>query len=272
MSTVNVNKLRGGSFGLSYPMLDRGNYTSWSIKIKVFIQAQGVWGAVEPNDPKAAVEDKIDKIALAMVYQGIPEDVLLSIAEKKTAKATCEAIKTLCQGAERVKKARVQTLKTEFETLSMKESDLLDDFYIKIIGLVTNIRALGEEFGNINTMSVENAVGSLKAYDKRIKKKCEINDVKLMLTEEEWRKRENNEGKLLLTREEWLKHNNRSSEGQPSVGRSRDKSRVRCFNCSAYEHFAFECKKPKRNREQKQESNLTQIEDDEPALLLAKFE
>lgn len=53
----------------------------------------------------------------------------------------------------------------------------------------------------------------------------------------------------------------------------RDKSRVRCFNYSAYGHFAFECKKPRRNREQqKQESNLTRVEDDEPALLLAKLE
>lgn len=114
----------------------------------------------------------------------------------------------------------------------MKESDKLDDFYMKLNGLVTNIRALGEEvkeshvvkkllravparylqitstieqFGNLETMYVDNAVGSLKAYVERIKEKCEMNDSKLMLTEEEWRKRETSEGKLLQTREEWLK-------------------------------------------------------------------
>ena len=52
----------------------------------------------------------------------------------------------------------------------------------------------------------------------------------------------------------------------------RDKSRVKCFNCYLYGHFAAECRKPKRNKEQRQEVNLTQIEDDEPALLLAKHE
>lgn len=249
MSSVDANKLKGGSYGLSYPMLDRSNYTSWSLKMKVVMQAQGVQGAVDPIDPKVAVEDKIDKIALAMVYQGIPEDVLLSIADKKTAKAAWDAIKTLRQGADQVKAARIQTLKTEFEAISMKESDQFDDFYMKLNGLVTNIRALGEEvnesyvvkkllramptrflqitstmeqFGNLNTMSMEDAVGALKAYDERIKGKNETNDSKLMLTEEEWRKRENTEGKLLLTIEEWMKR--KSGEGQSFTVKAQDKS------------------------------------------------
>lgn len=51
---------------------------------------------------------------------------MLSIAEKKTAKEAWDAMKTICQGAERVKKARVQTLKTEFESLCMKESESLE--------------------------------------------------------------------------------------------------------------------------------------------------
>lgn len=152
MSTVEINKTKGGSFGLTYPMLSRGNYTAWALKMKVYMQAQGVWVAVEPTDPKGTTEEKTykiqektDKIALAMLYQGIPEEILLSVADRKTAKETWEAMKTLCQGADRVRKARVQTLKAEFESLSMKETDVLDDFYMRLNGLVTNIRALGEE-------------------------------------------------------------------------------------------------------------------------------
>lgn len=47
------------------------------------MQAHGVWDAIEPKDPKVASEDKIDKRALAVIYQGVPEDVLLSLAEKR---------------------------------------------------------------------------------------------------------------------------------------------------------------------------------------------
>lgn len=131
-------------------------------------------------------------------------------------------------GAHRVKKARVQTLKAEFESLNMKESDKLDEFYMKLKGIVTNIRALGEEvkesyivkkllravpprflqktstieqFRDVKTMSIEEAIGSLKAHEERMKSTSEQAGGQLLLTEEEWQKCEAGVGKLLLTRE-----------------------------------------------------------------------
>lgn len=68
----------------------------------------------------------------------------MSIKDRKIAKKAWDAIKTLCQGVDRVKKGRVQSLRTEFESLTMKDSDVIDDFYMKLNDLVTNIRALGE--------------------------------------------------------------------------------------------------------------------------------
>lgn len=126
-------------------MQARSNYTAWAFKMKVFMQAQGVWGAVELSDPKVAVEEKVDKVAMEMIYRGIREDVLLSLADKKTAEDVWDSIKTLHQGADRVKKAKIQTLKAEFESLSMKENENVDGFHMRLNGLVTNIRALGEE-------------------------------------------------------------------------------------------------------------------------------
>lgn len=82
---------------------------------------------------------------MAIIYQGIPEELLLSIADKNTSKDAWEAIKTVHLQADKVKKAKVQTLKAEFESLSMKETEQLDDFCMKLNGLVTNIRALGEK-------------------------------------------------------------------------------------------------------------------------------
>lgn len=54
---------------------------------------------------------------------------MLSVAEEKSARDTWEAIKTLSLGADKAKKARIQTLKGEFETLSMREIEPLDDFF-----------------------------------------------------------------------------------------------------------------------------------------------
>ncbi|KAK1361327.1 hypothetical protein POM88_045801 [Heracleum sosnowskyi] len=211
---MDVNKFKGGSVGLSYPTLTRENYTVWSMKMRVFMQAHGVWEAVEPSDPEVVVAGKVDKVALAMIYQGIPEDILLSIDDKKTAKDAWDAIKTMSQGADRVKKARIQTLKAEFEVMSMKDTEQLDDFYIKLNGIVSNIRELGEEvkesyvvkkilrvvpakflqiasiieqFGNLETMSMEETIGSLKAHEERVKGQVKSGTTgdQLLLIEEE---------------------------------------------------------------------------------------
>lgn len=143
--TVETSKTKYGAIGLSYPMLNRGNYTAWSLKMRMYIQAHGVWDAVESTNPKTVVEERTDKIALAAIYQGIPEDILLSMAEKRTTRGAWEAVRTMCLGAERVKKTRIQSLKAEFESLCMKETEALDDFCMKLNGLVINIRTLGEE-------------------------------------------------------------------------------------------------------------------------------
>lgn len=90
------------------------------------------------------MDEKTVQVALAAIYQGVPEDVLLTIAEKDTAREAWEAIKRMCMGAERVKEAKVQTLKGDFESLTMKETDQIDDFCMKLSGIVTNIRVLGE--------------------------------------------------------------------------------------------------------------------------------
>ncbi|WOH07679.1 hypothetical protein DCAR_0727112 [Daucus carota subsp. sativus] len=48
----------------------------------------------------------MDKKALAVIYQGVPGDILLSIAEKKTSKEAWNAVKTMSLGADKVKVAK----------------------------------------------------------------------------------------------------------------------------------------------------------------------
>ncbi|XP_074347210.1 uncharacterized protein LOC141686045 [Apium graveolens] len=208
-------------------------------------------------------------------------------------------IKTLCQGADRAKKARIQTLKSEFEMLSMSDSENFEDFHIRMNSLVTNIRALGEimeesyvvkdllrvvsarflqitstleQFGDMENMTVEEIVGSLKAHEERVKGKTEMRESQLMLTEEEWAKCEGEEKKLLLTREEWLRRNNSDRSKHKSHGKF-DKSNIKCYKCNIYGHFTSECKKPRKNRGMHEvEANMDVLDDDEPALLLAKHD
>ncbi|XP_074323095.1 uncharacterized protein LOC141660036 [Apium graveolens] len=162
----------------------------------------------------------------------------------------------------------------------MRDTEQLDDFCMRLNGLVTNIRVLGEtivedyivkkplravptkflqitsaveQFGNLETMSVEEVVGSLNAHEERLKGQTENSEgQQLLLTEDEWLKRESNDGKLLLTREEWLR---RSGKGAQE-GSGGD----------------YRYRKPKKNRQQRGEANLALLNDEEPALLMALCE
>lgn len=174
----------------------------------------------------------------------------------------------------------------------MKKMEEIDDFCLRLCGIVTNIRVLGEtmeesyvvkkflravpskylqivstieQFGNLEEMTVEETIGQLKAHEERIRGPTETSRNQLLLTETEWMKREAQGGQLFLTRGEWLKKTSpnqrggRDSEYRQKIGYrgSRDKSKIRCFNCKVLGHYASECRKARRGREQKQEANLT---------------
>eukprot|EP00253_Pinus_taeda_P014005 PITA_14005 len=47
---------------------------------------------------------------------------------------------------EKVKTAKLQMLRRDFETLNMKESDTIDSFFTQVIGLINQIRSYGEIF------------------------------------------------------------------------------------------------------------------------------
>ncbi|XP_074347555.1 uncharacterized protein LOC141686417 [Apium graveolens] len=206
----------------------------------------------------------------------------------------------MCLGVDRVKKAKVQTFKLEFESLKMKESEQLDDFCYKLNSLVANIRALGEaideeyvvkkllraiptkflqisstneQFGDLEKMTIEETVGLLKACEEHLKGPTDSGVGQLLLTEEEWSKRENEESQLLLTKEEWQRRSNLKNKANGGDSRTkewnhgtRDKSKVQCFNCLAYDYYAANYRKPKRDKEQL-ESNLVLTHDEEAALL-----
>nr|GEV06275.1 hypothetical protein [Tanacetum cinerariifolium] len=227
---------------------------------------------------------------------------------------------------ERVKTGKVQTLKAEFETLSMKDTEIIDDFAMKVNNIVSNIRALGkkveeayvvkkllravpskflqiastiEQFADLDTMTIEEVIGRLKAHEERVRGKSEIGEGKLLLTHQEWLERSkkgDDEQKNSQRNTRSSASNNRGRgrgrgrgngsgnrggrgrgggnqqrDGYRGFDKNHDKSKVQCYNCQQYGHYAAECRNPRRERNQ--EANLTQENNDgEPVLLLPTFD
>lgn len=109
--------------------------------MKVYMRAQGVWDTIEFGD----VNVHKDQMALATIYHGISEETLFPLAKKETAKEAWEALKTMHLGVERVKEAKVQTLKSELEGLRLKETESVDNFAVRLTTIVNKIQTLCEK-------------------------------------------------------------------------------------------------------------------------------
>ncbi|GKC55237.1 zinc finger, CCHC-type containing protein [Tanacetum coccineum] len=123
-------------------MLKPSNYSLWAIRMQIILEANGLWEMIEPLKTTQS-NNKKDKTAIAFLYQALPEEQQLQITKHKTAKAIWDALKIRHIGEERVQQARLQTLKSDFEMLHMKEDEIIDTFTTKLTTLVNKAASLG---------------------------------------------------------------------------------------------------------------------------------
>ena len=159
---------------------------------EILLKVHKAWDVIEKES------DELDKndTAVALIFQSIPEALILQVGDLDNVKKVWEAIKARHMGADRVKEARLQTLMAEFDRLKMKESDTIDSFVGKLSEIASKSSALGEKIEekklvkkflsslpckkyihivasleqvlDIKTTSFEDIIGRLKAYEERV--------------------------------------------------------------------------------------------------------
>ncbi|XP_071708472.1 uncharacterized protein [Rutidosis leptorrhynchoides] len=250
------------------PVLTPTNYQVWMVKVKAIMDAYGIWEAVEPKTG-VELDPKKSKQALAFLFQAIPEEMVLQMASYTNLKQVWDGLKTRYLGVDRVRSARVATLKRKLESLHMKEGETVDDFATKLTGLASKARTLGYELKDVDLvkrlldsmsmsflqivasieqcfeldkMLFDEAVGRLKAYEERIKGTEKIEGIQggLLLASEEKTHGCKHCGHGGSNREDFGRGRGRgrgSVKGRDVNERVRDKSCVRCFKCGEFGHF-----------------------------------
>jgi hypothetical protein len=151
----------------------------------------------------------------------------MQVAKKKTGREIWECLKARFVGADRVRDARLQTLKAKFDTLRMREDEPIDKYAGKLTSMSVRYSNLGgtlddaamvkklfdtvperflgvvagiEQFYDLKTLLFEEAIGRLKAFEERIQRGAggsgakTTSDGQVLLTFSEWEARQKKNG------------------------------------------------------------------------------
>ncbi|XP_062209502.1 uncharacterized protein LOC133911324 [Phragmites australis] len=230
------------------------------------MEDQDVWEVVELAT-SAVVDEKKDKKARSHLFQVLPEDLLMQVARKKTAKDVWACLKTRFVGVDHIKNMRVQTLKGDFNTMHMQEGEMLDQYAGKLnvmsvrytntnlgetlddtavvkklfdtvpyrlLSLIAGI----EQFYDHDKLPFEETVGRLKAFEERAHPHAFGNnnngDDKLLLTQDEWQARQNKDGSDSSSGNKGKYHSSADSNrgwGGHGCGRGHGRGYCGCRRC-----------------------------------------
>ncbi|KAE8706056.1 Detected protein of unknown function [Hibiscus syriacus] len=217
--------MANGMAPFQVPTLNNNNYDNWSIKMKALLGSQDVWDIIEKGynepadddafatltpDQKTTLKDsrKRDKKALYLIYQALDDDGFEKISSASSSKEAWEKLQTSYKGSEQVKNVSLQTLRGEFESLNMKASESISDYFSRVVVVSNQLKRNGEKLDDVRIiekilrsldpkfehivvtieetkdleeMKIEQLQGSLQAYEEKHKKKHEFTEQLLKL-------------------------------------------------------------------------------------------
>jgi hypothetical protein len=220
-----------------FPVLTRTNYGEWEVVMKVMLKARGLWKAISFGTD----DEEEDHLAMEAILKAVPAEYRVTLGSKDSAKEAWDALKTMRLGNERVRKAKAQLARREYDSLDFLDGESVEDFALRLTGMVTQLGALGEpvteeeavrkflrtapeKFDQIvmsietclemEALTIEDVTGRLKAVEERIAGRAATkvaaagsSSAKLHLTQEERAARAaagaGGGAKLYLTQEEW---------------------------------------------------------------------
>ncbi|PIA46477.1 hypothetical protein AQUCO_01500193v1 [Aquilegia coerulea] len=144
----------------------KDNYENWNIQMKALLGSQDVWDTVErgydepeseaslqPNELTLLKDSrKKDKKALFLIYQSVDESAFEKISSASTSREVWDILHKSFIRVEKVKKVRLQTLRSEFESLHMKESEPISDYISRVQVAVNQLRQNGEKLEEVRVI------------------------------------------------------------------------------------------------------------------------
>ena len=82
------------------------------------------------------------------IHQAMHESILPIVVAAFNTKQAWDTLETAYHGLSKVKTSKLQILRRDFESLSMKDSEMIDSFYTRVVGLINQLKSHGEAIEN----------------------------------------------------------------------------------------------------------------------------
>ncbi|KAG6476880.1 hypothetical protein ZIOFF_066128 [Zingiber officinale] len=128
-----------------------GHYDHWSMLMENFLISKEYWPIVESVIQVPATD--------AALTDAIGCPILETILSKETSKDIWDSMKKKYQGSTRVKRAQLQALRRDFETLQMKDGESVTSYCARTMEISNKMRFHGEKMGDVT--NVEKILHSL---------------------------------------------------------------------------------------------------------------
>jgi hypothetical protein len=180
------------------------------------------------------------------------------------------------QGSTKVKRAQLQALRREFEILTMKDSETVDEYFSRTLAIANRMTAHGERMEQV--MGVEKILRSIPSkFNYVVCSIEESNDVTTLSIDELQSSLIVHEQRMIgqkeSNEEQALKISNAGRSSGRGRGRSstrgrgrgkQSKEHVECFKCHKLGHYQNECPSWEDN------ANYAEFGEEEETLLMAK--
>nr|GEZ19945.1 hypothetical protein [Tanacetum cinerariifolium] len=225
--------------------LYRGEYSQWRARFMNYLEEQtdgeaminsiqndkSMWTAEEKKN------QKIDRLAISLLIQGISNDIYSLIDSNNFAKELWDALERHMLGSEYGKQERKAAVLYEYETFKATGGEMFLDTYIRYLQVINNLKKCGykkDKFQSESEGSDDEDISDLKKITALLAKAFNRKKYYAKPTNKNLRTSSANK------KPEYVK-----SEDKKVDEKKQDMSKVKCYNCKKEGHFAKDCKKAK---------------------------
>jgi hypothetical protein len=212
---------------------------------------------------------------------GLSETIFTELAHCKSDKEIWDKLRNIYEGDSKVKAAKLQTYRGQFEQLKMKEDENIVAYFLRFDETVNAIIVLGEkieesvivqkvlrslpmifdpkistleEISDLDSISMDELHGIFTAYEMRSEqenldvKELAFKESKISKKNEKQQEEHSNNSDVLKDDEEVANFVKRLKKG--TDGRYRGKLPLICFNCDGIGHFDNKCPHKKKKNDE----------------------